>query len=284
MDTKKCPFFVERNFDLSNRQIWQIFFFEYNCSNENVYFVEFIMINNASNQTNSIQDQVKSLSEQELKDKLKLAQESSNLDDMLLYGTEMKRRMTPEVSEFEKQQKEMEEKIKSWKMKKKEMKAYFLNNMKTFKSKVHTRLDETDTYKDKKIAELQQQLSGVITDLPGLGEYFSLERRRLVNITKKIQAYKADTANYPKNFLIYCMAITNTKAFGVREWVKRGRIKMLWKRKNDDIKGQLNILDKKLEPINGESKNRQLLKDMLRKEVQEAKNKYIEEVKKSVGV
>ena len=59
---------------------------------------------------------------------------------------------------------------------------------------------------------------------------------------------------------------------------------MLWKRKNDDIKGQLNILDKKLEPINGESKNRQLLKDMLRKEVQEAKNKYIEEVKKSVGV
>ena len=102
-------------------------------------------------------------------------------------------------------------------MKKKEMKAYFLNNMKTFKSKVHTRLDETDTYKDKKIAELQQQLSGVITDLPGLGEYFSLERRRLVNITKKIQAYKADTANYPKNFLIYCMAITNTKAFGVRE-------------------------------------------------------------------
>ena len=43
-------------------------------------------------------------------------------------------------------------------------------------------------------------------------------------------------------------------------------------------------MDKKLEPINGESKNRQLLKDMLRKEVQEAKNKYIEEVKKSVGV
>jgi hypothetical protein len=59
---------------------------------------------------------------------------------------------------------------------------------------------------------------------------------------------------------------------------------MLWRRKNDDISKQLTILDQKLEPNKGESKNRQLLKDMLKKEVQEAKKSYVEGIKKSVGV
>lgn len=59
---------------------------------------------------------------------------------------------------------------------------------------------------------------------------------------------------------------------------------MLWRRKNDDISKQLSILDQKLEPNKSESKNRQLLKDILRKEVQEAKQSYVEGVKKSVGM
>lgn len=236
------------------------------------------------NQTNKIQDDIKGISDNDLKEKLKIAQDTSNLDDTLLYAGEMKRRLTPEVNEFDEQQKEMEAKIKSGKMTKEDMRNYFLKDIKTFKSGVNKRLDETDQYKDKKIAELQQQLTGVITDLPGLGEYFSLERRRLVNMTKKIQEYKADKANYPKNFLIYCMAMTNTKAFGVREGMKRWWIKMLWRRKNDDISKQLSILDQKLEPNKSESKNRQLLKDILRKEVQEAKQSYVEGVKKSVGM
>lgn len=240
-----------------------------------------------TNQKNKIQDEIKGISDDELKEKLKQAQDTSNLDDTLLYAGEMKRRLTPEVNEFDEQQKEMEAKIKSGKMKKEDMKNYFLKDIKTFKSGVNKRLDETDQYKDKKIAELQQQLTGVITDLPGLGEYFSLERRRLVNMTKRITEYKdknKDGENYPKNFLIYCMAMTNTKVFGAREGVKRWWIKILWKRKNDDISKQLTILEEKLKPIKDESKNRQLLKDILRREVQEAKQKYVEWVKKSVGI
>ncbi len=236
------------------------------------------------NQTNKIQDDIKKISDIDLKEKLKIAKDTDNLDDTLLYAGEMKRRLTPEVNEFDEQQKEMEAKIKSEKMGPEEMKNYFLKDIKTFKSGVNKRLDETEQYKDKKIAELQQQLTGVITDLPGLGEYFSLERRRLVNMTKRIQEYKADKANYPKNLLIYCMAMTNTKVFGAREGMKRWWIKMLWRRKNDDISKQLTILDQKLEPNKGESKNRQLLKDMLKKEVQEAKKSYVEGIKKSVGV
>jgi hypothetical protein len=173
------------------------------------------------NQTNKIQDDIKKISDIDLKEKLKIAKDTDNLDDTLLYAGEMKRRLTPEVNEFDEQQKEMEAKIKSEKMGPEEMKNYFLKDIKTFKSGVNKRLDETEQYKDKKIAELQQQLTGVITDLPGLGEYFSLERRRLVNMTKRIQEYKADKANYPKNLLIYCMAMTNTKVFGAREGMKR---------------------------------------------------------------
>jgi len=244
------------------------------------------MNQNARNQKDIIQDEVKGLSDQELQDKMKIAQESGKLNDILLYGTEMKRRLTPEVDEFAKEQKEMEKEIRSGKMGKEDMKKYFLNDMKAFKAKVTGRLDETDKYKDKKIAELQQQLEWVITDLPWLGEYFSLERRRLVKTSKKIKEFKDNKGpnGYPKNVLIYCMAMTNTKIFGVREGVKRGWTKMLWKRKNDDIKEQLNILDKKLEPNKGDSKNRQLLKDILRREVQEAKKAYVDNVAKSVGV
>lgn len=59
---------------------------------------------------------------------------------------------------------------------------------------------------------------------------------------------------------------------------------MLWRRKNDDIKEELKIMDEKLAPVVGESKNRELLKNLLRKEILEAKKTYVAGVASSVGV
>ena len=246
------------------------------------YLQENKMVNNSTNTQNLLD--LKKLKDEDLSSKLKIAQETKNYTDMIIYAWEIQRRSTPEINEFEEKQKEMEEKIKSWTMTKEEMQDYFLNDIKNFKSEVNWRLNSADLYKDKQIADLQKQLEWSITDLPSMTEYFSLERRRLVNFTKKIQKFKQDKSNYPKNFLIYCMAMTNTKIFGTREAVKRTRIKMLRKFKNNDIKWALEILDKKLEPNKDDSKNRQILKELLKKEVQEAKTIYVEWVKKSVWI
>ncbi|MEI7562358.1 MAG: hypothetical protein WCJ39_01160 [bacterium] len=53
---------------------------------------------------------------------------------------------------------------------------------------------EINDAKDAKIRELQNQLNETITTMPKLGEYLSLERRRLVTVKNNL-----DKFNTPEN-------------------------------------------------------------------------------------
>lgn len=236
---------------------------------------------NSSNTQNGVD--IKTFTDEELDDKLKIAKETSNFGDMIIYAWEMKRRLTPEVDEFAATQKEMVKKIKEWKMTKKEMQKYFIENIMNFQSEVKDRLDSTDKYKTELIFKLQGQLTDVVTDLPGLSEQFSLKRRRLATLAKRITEFKKSW-DYPKNLLIYCMSMTKTKVFGVREKMKRWWTTMLWKLKNDDMKSLLQNLEDKLKPDSSDSKHKQLLKELLSTAVLEAKKAYVKWVWDAVWV
>lgn len=230
------------------------------------------MVTNTSNTINASHEDIKKISHGELAARLKWAKEVNNpatntLDDINRYAQEI------------------HERIKNWKISTEELKEYFLNDIKSFKGNSTSEIASQSSYKDKKIADLEKQLMDVTSDLKGsLKEYFSPRRLRLVNMKKRIEELKKDEKDYPKNVLIYCMAMTNTKIFGIREKMKRWWISMLRRRKNDDIKKQLDIMNEKLKENNDDHVSRKLLKNMLRDAVKEAKNKYVEKSKESVWI
>lgn len=119
-------------------------------------------------------------------------------------------------------------------------------------------------------------------DLPTLKEYLSPKTRSLSKLNQKIQKFKADKEHYPKNFLIYAMGMTNTDLFCVGKTLKRNQIKFLWKRKSEHIGEMLKILDDKLKDQSSDKNWTKTMKYHLRKELQFAKEEYINQQKKKV--
>ncbi|AHB40831.1 hypothetical protein P148_SR1C00001G0013 [candidate division SR1 bacterium RAAC1_SR1_1] len=121
----------------------------------------------------------------------------------------------------------------------------------------------------------------ILTDMPSLKEYFSLERRRGSSMLKKFDTFKKDSKNYPKNLLIYSMGITNSKILGTRQKLKRGWVTLAWKRKEDDIVKNLKIMLDKTKTDSSDSKWNAAIKKALYKEIQQAleehKNKLIKQ-------
>lgn len=118
----------------------------------------------------------------------------------------------------------------------------------------------------------------MLTDTPSLKEYFSLERRRRAGMLKKFDTFKDDTKNYPKNLLIYAMGITDSKLFWVRQKLKRGRITVAWKWKEDDIVTNLNTMLDKTRADANDSKWKAAIKKALYKELQLALESHKEKL------
>jgi predicted RNase H-like nuclease (RuvC/YqgF family) len=118
----------------------------------------------------------------------------------------------------------------------------------------------------------------MLTDTPSLKEYFSLERRRRAGMLKKFDTFKDDTKNYPKNLLIYAMGITDSKLFWVRQKLKRGRITVAWKWKEDDIVKNLNTMLDKTRTDSNDSKRKAAIKKALYKELQLALESHKEKL------
>jgi hypothetical protein len=131
---------------------------------------------------------------------------------------------------------------------------------------------------------LKNQLGDIVSQGPKLTEYLSLKRRRLVSINSQIKELKEDRENYPKNALIYLMGLTNTAVFGARQALKRGRMNLTWRWKADDIKKNLEILDKKTEIKEKDSPWTIGLKKQIKDEVKNIKEAYVNKQKESIGM
>lgn len=160
---------------------------------------------------------------------------------------------------------------------------FFKNDMQAYIKEVGSDLTGLQEGKDREIADLKNQLTGIVTQWPKLSEYLSLKRRKLVSIQAKIQKLKADAAHYPKNVLIYLMGVTTT-IFGTRQKLKRGWISALWKWKSDDIKAGLRNFEENIQINAHDSQWTIGLKKLLKEQMTEAKKAYIDQQKQNVGL
>ena len=123
---------------------------------------------------------------------------------------------------------------------------FFKKDMQTYISDVWGDIDALEASKNSQIDDLKNQLSGIVSHGPKLNEYLSLKRRRLVSINSYVAKLKEDKEHYPKNVLIFLMGIMKSSFFGIRQALKRGRMKLAWKRKSSDIKKNLQIIEEKI--------------------------------------
>lgn len=121
----------------------------------------------------------------------------------------------------------------------------------------------------------------LLTDMPSLKEFFSLERRRWSGMLKKFDKFKKDSKNYPKNLLIYAMGITDTKIFWTRQKLKRGWVTLAWKRKEDDIIKNMKVMLDKMKSDPSDSKWNAAIKKALYKEIDLALKEHVNKLTKN---
>lgn len=255
---------------------------------------KFIIMTGLNNSINTNQNSIESLSPEELKEQFHELRNKNDADSKKKFQeieNEMIRRLdwgtvqsTPSPEETSKKRLDdffADQKTKNRSTeKKRELYNLILEEIKKAKTP-----DEETKKQQSEIERLTNLLNDekkfsheMLTDTPSLKEYFSLERRRRANMLKKFDEFKKDTTHYPKNLLIYAMGITDSKIFWVRQKLKRGRITLAWKWKEDDIVTNLeNMLDKtKSDP--SDSKWKAAIKEALYKELQEALEKHKEKL------
>ncbi len=166
--------------------------------------------------------------------------------------------------------------------KNKKLTAFFENDLKTYQSKLKSEHIPAIEARDKEIQRLQAMLGENAMELPSFKEYLSPKTRSLSKLHKKIEKFKQDTANYPKNFLIYAMGMMHSDLFGIGKKLKRSQIKILWKRKSDHIGEMLKVLDDKLQDHASDKNRTRTMKYRLRQELEKAKEAYLDQQKKKV--
>lgn len=168
----------------------------------------------------------------------------------------------------------------------KKMEKFFKGDMNTYIKNTKDSVKNITEAKNAQIDDLKAQLSWIVTEWPKLREYLSIKRRRLVTINNEIENLKTgeDKENYPKNVLIYLMALTEHALFWVRQWIKRDWMKVTWRRKSDDIKKHLDIIEDKLRVTDKDSLWTQWLKKQIHQHLLEAKQAYVEKQQQSVGL
>lgn len=168
----------------------------------------------------------------------------------------------------------------------KKMRDFFSGDMQTYVTETKNSVHTVESAKDAEIDKLKAQLSWILSEWPKLWEYLSLKRRRLVTINSKIEDLKTgkNKENYPKNVLVYLMALTQTSLFWARQWIKRGFINLTWRRKADDIKNNLQVINDKLKIESTDSPWTKWLKTQLQQHLLDAKQAYVKKQSDSVGL
>lgn len=166
------------------------------------------------------------------------------------------------------------------------MNDFFAKDMQTYVTETKDSVHTVESAKNAEIDKLKAQLSWIVSEWPKLWEYLSLKRRRLVTINSKIEDLKTgkNKENYPKNVLVYLMALTQTSLFWARQWIKRGFINLTWRRKTEDIKNNLQVINDKLKVESTDSPWTKWLKTQLQQHLLDAKQAYVKKQSDSVGL
>lgn len=164
---------------------------------------------------------------------------------------------------------------------------FFKDDMKSYVDTVWARIQSTEKAKDDEINRLKNQLSGIVSNWPKLSEYLSFKRRRLVTLNDNIAKLEQDKANYPKNVLIYLMWQTKSNIIWVRSiknGLKRSWIRASWNWNSDNIKDDLKNFEESIKVKSGESQWTIGLKKQLQDHLTKAKQAYVDQQKRSVGL
>lgn len=203
---------------------------------------------------------------------------NNKIDEITKQYEEQRKNMTEGSDEYNKNVQEEREKINE------EMRKFFREDMQSYVSGTKSDINTLKQNKDSQINDLKAQLHWIVVEWPKFKEYLSLKRRRLVSINKKIEDLKNDGANYPKNVLVYLMSLTDTIFTWWKQFVKRQRTKMTWRRKSENIKQYLDVINDKLKINSDDSLWTRWLKEQLLQHLNDAKKAYVEKQKQSVGL
>ena len=165
------------------------------------------------------------------------------------------------------------------------LKDFFNADIQSYMWDIQNSLEQTKKEKDNEIDKLKGQLTDIVTEWgPTFKEYFSLSRRRLLNIHTKIKEYKEKTDEYPKNVLVYLMALMNLRTIWIIKKIKRALVKRTWSKRAENLNDQFKLFDEWTKDENWDSQWKLALKQLLRTELAEAKKAYVDKIGKGAGV
>ena len=165
------------------------------------------------------------------------------------------------------------------------LKAFFKADIQSYMWDIQNSLEKMKKEKDSEIDKLKGQLTDIVTEWwPTLKEYFSLSRRRLLNIHTKIKEYKEKTDEYPKNVLVYLMALMKLEIPWISKKIKRVWVKSTWNQRAENLNNQFELFDEWTKDENWDSQWKLALKQLLRTELAEAKKAYVDKIGKGAGV
>ena len=167
------------------------------------------------------------------------------------------------------------------------LKAFFKADIQSYMWDIQNSLEKMKKEKDSEIDKLKGQLTDIVTEWgPTLKEYFSLSRRRLLNIHTKIKEYKEKTDEYPKNVLVYLMTLMKLGILWI--WIvkkmKRVWVKSTWNQRAENLNDQFELFDEWTKDENWDSQWKLALKQLLRTELAEAKKAYVDKISEWAGV
>lgn len=165
------------------------------------------------------------------------------------------------------------------------LKDFFNADIQSYMRDIQNSLEQTKKEKDNEIDKLKGQLTDIVTEWgPTLKEYFSLSRRRLLNIHTNIKKLKENTDEYPKNVLVYLMTLMKLEIPWISKKIKRVWVKSTWNQRAENLNNQFELFDEWTKDENWDSQWKLALKQLLRTELAEAKKAYVDKIGKGAGV
>ena len=165
------------------------------------------------------------------------------------------------------------------------LKAFFKTDIQSYMWGIQNSLEQMKKEKDSEIDKLKGQLTDIVTEWgPTLKEYFSLSRRRLLNMHTNIKKLKENTDEYPKNVLVYLMTLMWSNIFWTRKSMKRFWVKRTWSKRAENLNDQFELFDEWTKDENWDNQWKLALKQLLRTELAEAKKAYVDKISEGAGV
>ena len=165
------------------------------------------------------------------------------------------------------------------------LKAFFKADIQSYMWDIQNSLEQMKKEKDSEINKLKGQLTDIITEWgPTLKEYFSLSRKRLLNMHTNIKKLKENADEYPKNVLVYLMTLMKLEIPWISKKIKRDLVTSTWSKRAENLNDQFEHFDEWTKDENWDSQWKLALKQLLRTELAEAKKAYVDKIRKGAGV